>query len=72
MIAENQNHVPAERTQVNQIVATPEMARAFIAAYAEAKANKIPKIYAAGQREERDVIVALRSVFAMADAGGAA
>ena len=62
----------ARGNEVNQIAVTPEMARTFIAAYAEAKANKIPKIYAAGQREERDVIVALRSVFAMADAGGAA
>ena len=51
---------------------TPAMARAFLAAHASAKADRIPKVYAAGQREERDVIVALRSVFAMIDAGGAA
>jgi hypothetical protein len=47
------------------IEVTPAMARVFIAALASAKADRIPKVFAAGQREERDTIIALRSVFAL-------
>lgn len=49
--------------------ATPEMARAFKAAYDESAGKKVAKIYAKGQREEVNIICGLRAALALALGG---